>query len=225
VNAEPAAGPPRVLGNLDANLAFIEKTGVLEAGPRILEIGSGTGALLHALRERGLDVHGVELRQAFIDQAHAWYGTLPIAHVTGVELPFPAQSFDLVLSFDVFEHIPDSDAHLREVGRVLRPGGSYLLQTPNKWTNVIFETLRWRSLTAWREEHCSLHSLAELERRLRRNGFTSVRPFDVPVVNDFFRAKVRRYAGWPGTLALKAINPDRLPLRFRTNLYVQAKGK
>jgi hypothetical protein len=47
----------------------------------------------------------------------------------------------------------------------------------------------------------------------------------VPVVNDFFRAKVRRYAGWPGTLALKAINPDRLPLRFRTNLYVQAKGK
>ena len=57
------------------------------------------------------------------------------------------------------------------------------------------------------------------------NDAFGVRPFDVPVVNDFFRAKVRRYAGWPGTLALKAINPDRLPLRFRTNLYVQAKGK
>jgi SAM-dependent methyltransferase len=214
--------PPRHLGNLDANLRFLEETRLLTQNAEILEIGSGTGALLHELRTRGLRAQGVELRDAFIDQARAWYGDLPITRVTSLALPFRDKSFDVVMSFDVFEHIADSDGHLREVARVLRPGGSYVLQTPNRWTNVVFETIRWRSLTAWKDEHCSLHTLAELDARLRRHGFDSVRAFDIPVVNDFFRAKVRRYAGVPGALALRLVNPDRFPLRFRTNLYVQA---
>ncbi len=222
MNAASAEQPPRHLGNLDANLRFLEQTGVLTPSAEILEIGSGTGALLHELRQRKLRAQGVELREAFIAQARAWYGDLPISHVTGLALPFRDRSFDVVMSFDVFEHISDSDAHLREVARVLKPGGSYVLQTPNRWMNVVFETIRWRSFTAWREEHCSLHTLAELEARLRRHGFATVRPYDIPVVNEFFRAKVRRYAGLPGSLALGVVNPDRFPLRFRTNLYVQA---
>jgi SAM-dependent methyltransferase len=216
-------GPlPRHLGNLDANLRFIDMTGAMTSGIDALEIGSGTGALLDALRDRGVHAQGVELRPEFIEQARAWYGDLPIRQVSGLALPFDAASFDVVMSFDVFEHIPDSDGHLREVMRVLRPGGSYLMQTPNKWTNVIFETIRWRSLTRWREDHCSLHSLAQLIARLQRDGFERIRPYDVPVVNDFFRAKVRKYAGLPGSMALSLVNPDRFPLQFRTNLYVQA---
>ena len=222
MNIDAAEPPPRHLGNLDANLRFLEQTGVLTPSAEILEIGSGTGALLHELRQRNLRAQGVELREAFIEQARDWYGNIPISRVSGLALPFRDRSFDVVMSFDVFEHIPDSDAHLREVVRVLKPGGSYVLQTPNRWMNVIFETIRWRSFTAWREEHCSLHTLDELETRLRRHGFDIVRPYDIPVVNEFFRAKVRRYAGLPGTLALSLVNPDRFPLRFRTNLYVQA---
>lgn len=214
---------PRHLGNLDANLLFIEATGVLGSDVDVLEIGSGTGALLQVLAARGVRAQGIELRQEFIDQARQWYGELPLTRVTGTALPFPAKAFDVVMSFDVFEHIPDSDAHLREVWRVLRPGGAYLMQTPNKWMNAIFETVRWRSFTGWREDHCSLHSLSELTARLHRNGFERVRPYDIPVVNEFFRAKVRRHAGWPGTAALHVVNPDRFPLRFRTNLYVEAR--
>lgn len=218
-----AGDSPRQFGNLDANTRFIDDTGVLGAPVDVLEIGSGMGSLLHHLRQRGHRAVGVELRQEFIDNAQAYYGPLPIQHVTGVDLPFPDRSFDVVMSFDVFEHIPDSDAHLREVTRVLRPGGTYLIQTPNKWTNVVFETIRWRSFTKFREDHCSLHSLAELTARLRRHGFGDVEPFDVPVVNDFFRQKVRRHLGLLGVGALHLINPDRLPLRFRTNLYVRAR--
>ena len=214
---------PRHLGNLDANLRFIVSTGVLQPDVEVLEIGSGTGALLNELRQRGYRAQGVELRQEFIAQAHEWYGALPLTQVTGTALPFADASFDVVMSFDVFEHIPDSDAHLREVRRVLRPGGAYLMQTPNKWMNTIFETIRWRSFTRWRADHCSLHSLSGLVTRLERNGFVRVRPYDVPVVNEFFRAKVRRYAGWPGALMLQVVNPDRFPLRFRTNLYVEAR--
>jgi SAM-dependent methyltransferase len=212
---------PRQFGNIEANLRFIEATGIVTSAAEILEIGSGTGGLLHQLRRRGYRARGVELRREFVDEARRWSAGLPIQAVTGIELPFGNATFDVVMSFDVFEHIKDSDRHLEEVHRVLRPGGSYLIQTPNKWTNVVFEAIRWRSFTRFREDHCSLHSLRELRHRLSRHGF-AVRVFDVPVVNDFFRGKVRQYLGVAGLAALRVVNPDRLPLAWRTNLYVQA---
>jgi SAM-dependent methyltransferase len=213
---------PQQFGNLEANLEFIDASGAIGPRTRVLEIGAGTGAMLQALRDRGADAEGVELRQDLIDEARRFFGPLPIQRVTGTALPFPDASFDVVVSFDVFEHIADSDAHLAEVRRVLRQGGSYLIQTPNKWTNVVFETIRWRSFTRFREDHCSLHSLGELTRRLGRHGFEA-REYDVPVVNAFFVEKVKRYLGRPGTLALKLFNPDRLPPGWRTNLHVSAR--
>jgi SAM-dependent methyltransferase len=218
--SEPAA--PQQFGNLEANLRFLAASGAITSGTRVLEIGTGTGGLLHALRQQGAAAEGVELRPNLIDDAQRFYGPLPITRVTGTALPFPAEAFDVVVSFDVFEHIPDSDAHLAEVWRVLCPGGYYLLQTPNKWTNVVFETIRWRSFTRFREEHCSLHTLGQLRERLARHGFSS-EAVDVAVVNDFFRQKIRRHLGWPGLAALTIANPDRMPLWLRTNLYVRAR--
>jgi SAM-dependent methyltransferase len=215
-----ATGPAEY-GNLEANLRFIEASGVLRADAEILEIGSGTGGLLNRLRARGCRIQGIDVNARLIEEGRAWFGELPVQHVSGTALPFADRSFDIVMSFDVFEHIPDSDAHLREVRRVLRPGGSYLLQTPNKWTNVVFETIRWRSFTKFRADHCSLHSLSELRRRFAAHGF-STHAFAIPVVNQFFRQKIRRHLGWPGLAALAIANPDRLPLALRTNLYVAA---
>jgi SAM-dependent methyltransferase len=228
VTAQPRNAPghfdevPSQFGNLEANLRFIDKTGLIESAMDVLEIGTGTGALLHTLVERGCRMQGVEVNGDLIAEGQRWFGALPIQRVTGVALPFPAASFDVAMSFDVFEHIPDTDAHLREVRRVLRPGGSYLVQTPNKWTNVVFETIRWKSFTRFRADHCSLHTLAGLRSRFAAHGF-EVTAYDVPVVNDFFRAKVRRYVGTAGLAALKVLNPDRLPLAWRTNLFVRAR--
>jgi SAM-dependent methyltransferase len=213
---------PQQFGNFEANLRFIEMTGAIGRGTRVLEIGTGTGAMLHALRERGAEAEGVELRQDLIDEARRWYGDLPIRKVSDIGLPFADRTFDVVISLDVFEHIPDSDAHLQEVWRILKADGTYLIQTPNKWTNVVFETIRWRSFTRFRNDHCSLHTLGQLKRRLIRHGF-AVQAYDVPVVNEFFRAKVRQYVGGAGVMALAVLNPDRLPARLRTNLYVAAR--
>jgi SAM-dependent methyltransferase len=220
-NHRTAPGPTH-FGNFEANARFLELTGVVRREAEILEIGSGTGNLLHRLTSDGYRARGVEINRDLVEEGRRWHGDLPLQLVEGVRLPFGDGSFDLVLSFDVFEHIPDSDAHLAEVRRVLRPGGYYLMQTPNKWTNVIFETIRWRSFTKFRADHCSLHTLRQLTARLARHGFASD-ALDVPVVNAFFRDKVRRHLGAPGVLALNIAQLDRWPLWLRTNLYVRAQ--
>lgn len=219
---EPAAFEARDdFGNYEANFHFLRTTGALVPGNRVLEIGSGKGRMLLELQRQGLQIRGVENNPWMIAEGRRLHGELPITLVTGHELPFEDGAFDIVLSFDVFEHIPDSDAHLGEVWRVLGPGGRYLLQTPNKWTNSVFETIRWKSLTAWKKDHCALHSYAQARRRFAAHGF-DVRFHDVPVVTEFFRKKVRRYLGPAGVAALTVVNPDRLPMPLRTNFYIEA---
>jgi SAM-dependent methyltransferase len=214
-------------GNLSANIDFLTRTGLLQEPRRVLEIGCGQGRLLQILHDAGHIAAGIDLAQEALDRCPSG---LDVRVAEGTQLPFGAAAFDLVLSFDVFEHIPDSDRHLAEVRRVLKPGGHYLLQTPNKWTNIPFEIVRWSSTRGIRRtfdflkppEHCALHSYRELKRRLTANHF-EVKFYDVKVVNDYFSEKVRSYLGQIGVLSLKVINPDRLPRPLRTNFYVQAR--
>ena len=96
------------------------------------------------------------------------------------------------------------------------------MQTPSKWPNTVFETIRWKSLTRWRDDHCALHTPGAAAPPSGTRTASRCEFFDVPVVNDFFRSKVRRHLGWAGALALAIVNPDRLPVEWRTNLYVRA---
>ena len=213
-------------GNFHANVTFLERTGLLGEPHKVLEIGAGQCALLGHLRERGQDVIGCDQDLHLVPR---WRRDLRLLIASGDRLPFPADAFDLVLSFDVFEHIPDSDAHLREVRRVLRPGGHYLLQTPNKLTNMLIEPLIWARKLGVKHAfacfkppaHCALHTYWQLRSRFERHGFTT-RYFDIPVVNDYFEKKLNRVVGKLGPILLKACNPDRLPLPLRTNFYVMA---
>jgi SAM-dependent methyltransferase len=213
-------------GNQDANLRFLEATGRLRPGARILEIGCGRGPMLQALWARGLEAIGIDRDEGL---QRTWDHRGRVCVATGTALPFPERCFDLVLSFDVFEHIPDSEAHLREVGRVLRRPGHYLLQTPNKWTNLPVEALTFARKFGIRyvpdafrpPGHCALHSLGGLLRRLRRHGFAP-RPVEVPIVTPYFVDKMRRLFGRAGALALRLVDPDRLPLAWRPSLYVEA---
>jgi SAM-dependent methyltransferase len=215
-------------GNFEANLDFLDRTAALRSPMSVLEIGCGKGAMLSHLQDKGHRVVGMDLDPRPVHEARAERGGLPVLVAHGTALPFGDGAFDIVLSFDVFEHIADSDAHLSEVRRVLRPGGAYLLQTPNKWTNMLFEPIRFtrkfglRHAFRFLEDHCALHNYWQLLRRLRLNGFDP-RYCDVPVVNDFFRRKVRRFMGPLGVRLLRVVNPDRFPLPLRTNFYVQAR--
>jgi 2-polyprenyl-3-methyl-5-hydroxy-6-metoxy-1,4-benzoquinol methylase len=105
-------------------------------GGRVLDVGCSPGHLAMALVKAGFEVQGIDLNQAWLAKyAPGWSTRLHITH-TDIEknpMPFPSASFDLVIFTEVLEHIAITDpcVVLREIRRVLRPGGSMVLSTPN----------------------------------------------------------------------------------------------
>jgi 2-polyprenyl-3-methyl-5-hydroxy-6-metoxy-1,4-benzoquinol methylase len=217
-------------GNYETNVQFLRRVGLDRGALKILEIGCGKGAILDFLRLCGHHVRGIDLDPQAIEECGACHPEIEASVASGDQLPFDDASFDVVISLDVFEHIRDTEQHLREVTRVLKPGGMYLLQTPNKWTNIPFELLRqWKKfhtgpIQSYRtliQDHCALHSYAALRSRLSRCGYQATF-VDMPVVNEYFRTKMRAYLGLLGPVLLALMNPDRFPMRLRTNFYVRA---
>ena len=96
--------------------------------PRILDVGCGTGANLELLSQYG-SAEGVDVSA----DALAFCRDRGLENVRQGEaerLPYPDRSFDLVTALDVVEHLDDDVAGLKEIQRVLQPGGSALLFVP-----------------------------------------------------------------------------------------------
>ncbi|HYY58662.1 MAG TPA: class I SAM-dependent methyltransferase, partial [Pyrinomonadaceae bacterium] len=96
--------------------------------PRILDVGCGTGANLELLARFG-DVEGVDISQDALAFCRA-RGLESVRHGAAEKLPYGDGEFDLVTSFDMVEHLDDDVAGLKEMRRVLRPGGRALLFVP-----------------------------------------------------------------------------------------------
>lgn len=98
------------------------------ARPEILDVGCGTGANLEMLSEFG-DASGVDVSAEAVAFCHA-RGLENVKQAVAEALPFDDGSFELVTSLDVVEHLDDDVAGLKEMRRVLRPGGRVLLAVP-----------------------------------------------------------------------------------------------
>jgi ubiquinone/menaquinone biosynthesis C-methylase UbiE len=125
-------------------------------GKRVLDIGSGMGGFLIAAARNAMHVVGLEpnVDYCMITRLRgARYGLIPsVVRSVGETLPFPDQSFDVVLAQDILEHVRDPDATLREMRRVVRPGGIALVTVINRF--------------AWRDPHYHLRGINWLPRPL-----------------------------------------------------------
>src|SRR5260370_17880572 len=99
----------------------------LPAGARILDAPCGSGALAAALAERGFAAVGADLDT----EAAAMLGTAFSQANLNESLPWKEQSFDAVFSTEGIEHLENHFSFLREMCRILKPGGILLLTTPN----------------------------------------------------------------------------------------------
>ncbi len=94
---------------------------------RILDLGCGTGGVLAHLDDYG-EAYGIDPSPEAARFSHE--RGLAIALASGLNLPFADQTFDAVLALDVIEHVDDDVGLLREVQRVLRPGGILVVTVP-----------------------------------------------------------------------------------------------
>jgi len=103
--------------------------GYVTGGSRVLDLGCGRGGVAELIwREVRLGA-GIDPDSASLAQ-HRAVG-MPVVRGVGERLPFVSDSFDLIVSIWVLEHLEDPLATFIEVRRVLRPGGHFIFLTPN----------------------------------------------------------------------------------------------
>jgi SAM-dependent methyltransferase len=100
----------------------------LPPGARILDAGCGSGRNMVELARRGT-VTGIELSETSVALARA-RGCGEVVEGSVLEMPFPDASFELAVSLDVVEHLEDDVGALRELRRVVVPGGTLLVTVP-----------------------------------------------------------------------------------------------
>ena len=101
-------------------------------GKRVLDIACGEGYGTAAIQQAGAaSVIGVDISEETCRHAQQKYGV--DARVGDAEqIPIPDESVDIVVSFETIEHVPDPGKFLDECLRVLAPGGTLIVSTPNK---------------------------------------------------------------------------------------------
>ncbi len=158
---------------------------------RFLEVGAAGGDFLQLMKERGWQVHGVELSEHAVRAGEKNYA-LPMFCGTLEEVRFPDAAFDAVAFYHVIEHLPDPRSVLREARRILAPDGYLLVEVPNpKGLDARFSRKLLESIIDY-PNHLHLFPKRTLERLLTDSGFkvirieASVSFMLVHFVNQFF---------------------------------------
>ncbi|MDR0562513.1 MAG: class I SAM-dependent methyltransferase [Spirochaetaceae bacterium] len=152
----------------DAGFTDIETRFLPQGRSSLLDVGCATGALLESLRNRGWKVRGIEIGLPSADYARQ-VRNLEVYSLSLAENRFPAETFDVVLASHLIEHLNDPANFVREVYRILRSGGYFLITTPNiaGFQARLFKS-RWRSAIF---DHLYLFSVKTLSQLLVKNGF------------------------------------------------------
>ncbi|MBC8106114.1 MAG: class I SAM-dependent methyltransferase [Anaerolineae bacterium] len=100
------------------------------AGTRLLDVGCGAGWTSLLLSERGYSITGIDLNAAGFEPAPRGR-ELQFVAGSAQAIPFVDGSFDVAASYAALEHMPDPQAALSEMLRVVRPGGAVIVVSPN----------------------------------------------------------------------------------------------
>jgi ubiquinone/menaquinone biosynthesis C-methylase UbiE len=115
------------------HLSDYKRAQFLVKNKNVLDLGCNSGYGTNLLAEECKSIIGVDVSPEAIKTADLKYNkpNLEFQLVDGINLPFEDNSFDVIISFQVIEHLVDYDTYFKEVQRVLRLDGILLLTTPN----------------------------------------------------------------------------------------------
>lgn len=99
------------------------------AGARVLDVGCGAGQVVARLVEAGFEAHGVDVSEPSIARAKKFCPRCQV--YDGSRLPYPDNYFSAAGALNVLEHVDEAEAFIRELVRVVEPGGKVLISSPN----------------------------------------------------------------------------------------------
>jgi SAM-dependent methyltransferase len=150
-------------------------------GDRLLDLGCGFGRHAFEAARRGASVVALDAGPEEVAQVRGTLGAMveagelasdhPATAVQGdaLALPFPEGTFDRVIASEVLEHIPDDVSAMRELARVLRPGGTMAVTVPRCGP----EAINWALSDEYHDTpggHVRIYRRSTLERRLSSVG-------------------------------------------------------
>lgn len=167
---------------------------------RILDVGAAVGAFVERARFAGWQAEGVEPSTWAAAYARDILRQ-PVATGTLEGAEYPAATFDVVTLWEVIEHLPEPLSTLREIHRVLKPGGFLALSTPDARSPV--SQLLGRRWPGWRKvpEHLFFFDRRTLRKLLGDAGFevAKERYVSLTVSRGYLLDRVREIAGWRGS--------------------------
>lgn len=187
------------------------------AGRRVLDFGCGSGYGSAELAQSALSVDAVDSsREAILHAASRFQaGNLHFAAIDSQRaLPFADGTFDVVVSFQVVEHVFDDDRYIAEARRVLTPGGLLLLITPDRAHRLLPFQRPWNR---WHVREYDAKGLAALVRRhfamVEKLAMSGDASFTQPEIN---RCRKLKWATLPFTLSAY---PDVMRVRLLNILH------
>jgi 2-polyprenyl-3-methyl-5-hydroxy-6-metoxy-1,4-benzoquinol methylase len=150
------------------------------AGKRVLDIGCGLGGFTGWLARHPAgpaEVVGADFSSVAVEKARAFAGASPRVRFEQADiqrLAWPDNRFDTVFSCETIEHVPDPPGAVRELARVLTPGGRLYLSTPNYLSLMglyrVYVGLRGRTFDEGGQPICHPNNVIRTSRWIRGAG-------------------------------------------------------
>ena len=176
--------PARYGQEVTKRRARIAEGFLLLRGKSILDFGCGNGAQTVEIAKYGGRVQACDIDASYLSvlqefTRHNNIGNVVPVLYDGDSLPLGNESVDAVVSFAVLEHVSDEKRALRDIHRVLKKGGEFVISVPNKWW--IFEThganlplLAWNRVPFFSWLPSSIHRRFSKARIYRRSGIINL---------------------------------------------------
>ena len=140
-------------------------------GKRALDVGCGYGYAMTLFKEFGYEVYGTDISKHILHEARGnlvWDVAL-VVHDIQTPLPFN-KKFDLITCFEVLEHLKSPESAIENCYHALKPGGLYIVTTPNRLSP--FSSILERD-----KEHINVRSAGEWKRCFSRFGWNVFKVF------------------------------------------------
>ena len=154
----------------------------LPKGSKVLDVGCGTAHLTKWIKDHVFEVYGIEPSLEMFNYAVANFPDIEIKQGISSEIPYPDQSFDLIVAFEVMRYLDKTENNnsYKEFNRVLKPNGIFFVTHVNKYSTdlyFIFHNIKavYSKIRNLTHHFCNFTTSGEQEKVIKSYGFREVK--------------------------------------------------